>query len=105
LRPSTPEPNWFLSLVIIVDSHGTGTGPAGFAGAAALCGAAGAAGFSTEGAVCPAGAWAGLVLTLGGAAFPASGLRSPSGGGAADFVSSAIAKNMISGVADLRKKP
>src|ERR1700674_2631002 len=42
-----PEPYWPLSLPIIKDSHGMGTGPVGLAGAAGGGPAAGAAGFGS----------------------------------------------------------
>src|SRR5437899_5182299 len=86
LRGSIPEPYCRLSWVIMGESHGTGTGPAGLAGGAGLGGAA--AGFG------------GLPAGVGWTApdcFSAAGFCSPPGGdGVVDLLSSGILRSVHS---------
>src|SRR5580698_10076045 len=67
------------------DSHGTGVGTAGLAGAAGLA-AGGVAGDAAAG-------FAGTASTGGEAGFSAAGLVSPSGGDEGDLMSSGIGAN------------
>src|SRR5437870_9752143 len=92
LASRIPEPYCLLRVATKAEFHGSGVGPAGFAGAAgasgaaALGGAPGAPGLA--GAAGSPGFFAGTGSTEGGFGFTAESLGSPLGGGVGALVSS-----------------